>query len=537
MRRAALTTLRLVPAAPLVLMLCGRLLGQIPPAAQIGLQRASPDEIRQHIAVAGLTPDQIRRRLQAAGLPASLFDQFLEPSAVEAQLGLTEQQIRGLRALGVAGTPDGLEPFPLDAGLVSGAQAAQKAAPDQLEVFGLNLFRGRSTLFQPVLSGPVPATYRLGPGDELVLVLTGDVELVHELQVTREGFILVPQVGQLFVNHLTMEQFNQLLQRRLGRSYSGIRSGTTRFDVSITRLRTNQVFVIGEVVKPGAYQLASVATALNALYAAGGPTERGSLREVLVRRRGQAVETLDLYDYLLRGDSEHDIVLEQGDVVFVPLRGIQSSVSGAVMRPAIYELTPGESLEDVLRVSGGLRAEADLKRIAVHRIVPGPERAPGPAPRVVVDVALKLDWSDRTDGSDGKDGNGGRDPLRGVAVPPVALMDGDSVVVDWVTTPARSLTVSIVGMVQKPGTYPWHEGMTLRDLVALARGPVVGVDLREAELARLPADRSGGQLAQAMRVPLDSSYLYERDLAGEYQGAAGVGFPPAGTAPEVRQPR
>ncbi|MBI2403526.1 MAG: polysaccharide biosynthesis/export family protein [Gemmatimonadetes bacterium] len=115
------------------------------------------------------------------------------------------------------------------------------------------------------LSGPVPPSYRVGPGDGLLLVLTGDVELAHELTVSREGSVVIPQVGQLNIGGITMERLTLLLRDRLGRSYSGIMRGTTRFDVSLVRLRTNQVFVVGEVMQPGAYRLAAVATVLNAL--------------------------------------------------------------------------------------------------------------------------------------------------------------------------------------------------------------------------------------------------------------------------------
>ena len=115
----------------------------------------------------------------------------------------------------------------------------------------------------------------------------------------------------------------------------------------------------------------------------------------------------------------------------------------------------------------------------------------------------------------------------------IALEDGDSVAVDQVLPLTESYYVSVSGMIQKPGRYPWHEGMKLKDLVFLARGPKVGADLREGEIARLPADRSTGQLATTIRVPLDSSYLFERDAQGRYAGAAGVPFPAAGSAPEV----
>src|SRR5438094_23086 len=199
--------------------------------------------------------------------------------------------------------------------------------------------------------GPVPSDYRLGPGDVVVLILTGDVELAYTLQVTREGFILIPQVGQIFVSNTTLEQLRSVLYDRLGRVYSGVRrtNATTRFDISVANVRANQVYVVGEVAQPGAYSISSLGTVLTALYAAGGVTERANLRAVEVRRSDKPVALLDLYDYLLRGDTHDDIRLQTGDVVFVPVHGIRAEVTGAVTRPAIYELRTGETLTDLLR--------------------------------------------------------------------------------------------------------------------------------------------------------------------------------------------
>src|SRR5207244_746311 len=181
-------------------------------------------------------------------------------------------------------------------------------------------FRRTTTQFLPLLSGPVPPDYKLGAGDVLVLILTGDVELAYTLQVTREGFVLIPQVGQLFVSNLTLDQLRDLLYARLGRVYSGVRRSprsTTRFDISVANVRANQAYVVGEVAQPGAYQISSLGTVLTALYAAGGVTERAKLRGVEVRRLGKVVATFDLYDYLLRGDTRSDLRLETGDVIFV----------------------------------------------------------------------------------------------------------------------------------------------------------------------------------------------------------------------------
>jgi protein involved in polysaccharide export with SLBB domain len=469
------------------------------------------DVIRQRIAQSGMTPDQIRARLQASGYPPTLLDAYLgtqTPGQAAPVPGA--QEIAAVQSLGLPGMATAGEVLPVDTGLVR-ASAGGKSG-----VFGVDVFQRTTTQFLPLLAGPVPADYKLGPGDELVLILTGDVELAYTLQVTREGFILIPQVGQLFVSNLTLDQLRDLLYARLGRVYSGVRrtpNATTRFDISVANVRANQAYVVGEVAQPGAYQISSLGTVLTALYAAGGVTERANLRAVEVRRLGKPVATFDLYDYLLHGDTRNDVRLETGDVVFVGVHGTRAQVTGAVRRPAIYEMKGGENLADLVRDAGGFRPEAALKRLSVFRLLPAAERGPGTPPRAVIDVALAPGGS-------------------AVTIPALALQDGDSVVVDEVKPLAEQYYVSIVGVVNRPGTYPWREGMTLRDLMLLARGPAVGADLNEAEVARLPEDRTKGQLATTVRVPLDSTYLFERDSAGRYVGPPGLAFPASG-APEV----
>src|SRR5439155_17285655 len=186
------------------------------------------------------------------------------------------------------------------------------------------------------------------------------------------------------------EQLRDVLYQRLGRVYSGVKRGPnamTRFDASVANVRANQVYVIGEVFQPGAYQISALGTVLTALYAAGGVTGRANMRHIEVRRLGKVLDTLDLYDYLLRGTTRGNVRLESGDVVYVPLHGRRVQVTGAVLRPAIYELKEGETLPDLLRAAGGFRANAALDRLTIHRILPPAERKPGPLPRAAVDVA------------------------------------------------------------------------------------------------------------------------------------------------------
>lgn len=495
-----------------------------PSQAQAALQQAlqqNPglgDVIRQRLQQSGMTPDQIRARLQASGYPANLLDAYLgTATAGQSAAAPGANELAAISALGLQ--PISLQTqLPVDTGLVRAVGGAGRPESVSL-VFGVNVFRRTTTQFLPLLAGPVPPDYKLGAGDQLVLILTGDVELAYQMQVTREGFVLIPQVGQVFVSNLTMDQLRDVLYQRLGRVYSGVKRGagaTTRFDVSVANVRANQVFVLGEVAQPGAYQISSLGTALTALYAAGGVTERSNTRRIEVRRADKTVATLDLYDYLLRGDTKSDIRLETGDVVFVPVHGARVQVTGAILRPAIYEMGDKETLADVLQDAGGFRADAALQRVTIHRILPVAERGPGVTVRGAVDVAL-------TPGS-------GKRETGNVAIPAVTLMDGDSVVVDVLPSLYDSYYVGIAGMVNKPGVFPWRAGMTLRDLVLLARGPRIGADLKEAEVARLPDDRSQGQLATTLRVPLDSTYLFERDASGRYVGPPGLPFPASGAA-------
>jgi protein involved in polysaccharide export with SLBB domain len=496
-----------------------------PSQAQQALQQALQQnpavatQIRNRILQSGMTPDQIRARLQASGYPPTLLDAYLtNETPGGAPPVISVDQVAAVQAIGLQPITVTLTNLPIDTGFVRAVVARMKPESTSL-VFGVDAFKRTTTQFLPLLAGPVPPDYHLGPGDQLVLILTGDVELTYTLPVTREGFVLIPQVGQVFVSNLTLNQLRDVLFTRLARIYSGVRrtNATTHFDVSVANVRANQVYVTGEVTQPGAYQISSLGTVLTALYAAGGITERADMRQIAIRRNAQLIATLDLYDYLLRGDTKNDIRLETGDVVFVPAHGLRAQVAGAVSRPAVYAIRPGETLQDLLIAAGGFRPDAAIQRVTIHRFLPPNERRPPAPSRAAVDVALMA-----------ADTGG----VNGVLVPPVALVDGDSVAVDSLPSVDSQYTVAIAGMVNKPGVFPWRAGMTLRQLVLLARGPRVGAYLKEAEIARLPTDRSAGQLATTIRVSLDSTYLMDRDSLGRYVGPPGLPFA-AGGAPEV----
>ncbi len=460
-----------------------------PSAAEAqALLQARPElvqQLRQRIITSGMTADQVRARLKAEGYPENLLDAYL-PGSTSSPGAVGEDVISAVRRLGIVGDDDAMT--------LRGMMGAPTPPPDSVrderagrdqdeasQLFGLTLFRNSTSEFLPTLDGPVDANYRLGPGDQLVLILTGQVELAHTLDVTREGFVVIPQVGQISVANLTLEQLENVLYQRLPRSYSGVRRGAdapTRFTVSVSRLRAIQVYVTGDVVRPSSYRLSSAGTALTALYAAGGPTERGTLREVVVRRGGKVLTSIDVYDYLLKGDNSKDVRLENGDVVFVRTHGPRVRVAGEVTRPATYELKPGETLRDALIAAGGFRPTAQTQRVQIERIVPPAERVPGGRDRAVLDVTAA--------------------GTRVEDYPALAMTGGDVVRVFAVTARVRN-RITVSGNVWNAGTQALQPGATLSQALRTAGGLKPDTYLGQVLVSRLRPDNTREQLRATLR--------------------------------------
>ena len=500
------------------------------------LLRSNPDlaaQVRDRLRDSGLTPDQVRARLRAEGYPEHLLDAYLQPGSVADTSAVASATVAAaLRALALepdttgldslrgragrflldrpprieitcdtlakAATP-GPDSLPLDVRTkITGPElrcvssdGRRVAPPDSgRAIFGLDLFTARTSQFDPNLAGPVDATYKLGPGDQLVLLLTGEVELARQLDVTREGFIFIPQVGQLHVANLSMQQLEDMLYGVLGRVYPGVRRGpnaTTHFSISVARLRSLQVFVAGDVARPGSYRVSAAGTALTALYAAGGPTPNGSLRRIEIRRGGKVVDVLDVYDYIVRGDATHDPRLESGDIVFVPVRGPTVRVIGEVNRPATYELGPNESLTDVVRTAGGFRPTAVTSRVQIERIVPARDRRDGGAARVVLDVSTS------TARARAGDAGGEADTVQ------VALEDGDVVHVFAIPDRVRN-RISVTGNVWQPGLQGFAPNLRLSDAIARAGGLRPDAYLGQVLVTRTMPDSSRVQLRAAFRA-------------------------------------
>ena len=296
-----------------------------------------------------------------------------------------------------------------------------------IKPFGQDIFTGARKKAPANL--PVAPDYPVGYGDEIGVMFWGRVNGEHLLRVTREGTINLPMIGEVIVNGLTFSEVRELISRKA--------KNIVGADVAVTmgRLRSIQVFVLGEVGRPGAYNVNAVSTVSNALMAAGGTVSIGSLRKVELRRAGEKPKQIDFYDLLLKGDKSGDTRLRNGDVIFVPVRGAVAGVAGNVKRPAMYEMKGATSLSEALELAGGVVPTAYTQQVQVERIESNEKR-------VVIDI------------------NAGDADKAGSFM----LKDGDFVKVLSITGKDTN-AVYLYGNVKRPGKYELKPGMRLTDLI------------------------------------------------------------------------
>lgn len=300
-----------------------------------------------------------------------------------------------------------------------------------LKPFGYDLFAGSPTTFAPGNEVPVPPEYVIGPGDVVEVQLFGRKNAEYALRISREGLINFPEIGPInvFEKGTDFLSLRNLLREKISEHLGdGVRAS-----VSMGALRSIRVFLLGEVHRPGAYVVSALSTMTNALLVSGGIKEIGSLRNIQLKRRGELVASLDLYDLLLKGDTSADVGVKPGDVIFVPTVGPRASVGGSVLRPARYELKDEESLSDLIVLAGGIAPRGYGKRIRLERL--------GSAGRPIVrNLDLEADANFSVTGGD-------------MVSVPMASVRVDNV-------------VSLVGGVEKAGDYEWREGMRVSDLIA-----------------------------------------------------------------------
>ncbi|MBP8645764.1 MAG: SLBB domain-containing protein, partial [Syntrophobacteraceae bacterium] len=305
-------------------------------------------------------------------------------------------------------------------------------APTQVSP-GMMVYTPRNAQYpvtQPVLDVPVGPDYVIGPGDEVRVAVWGSVEGTWYVVVDRDGNITLPKVGVLGVTGLTFQELKEVLQKQLSKYYTDF-----EMNVSLGPLRSIRVYLVGNARTPGAVTVSSLSTIINALMVSGGPTKTGTLRNIELKRKGETITQLDVYDFLIRGDKTNDTRLMSEDVIFIPSIGPIVGIAGNVANPAIYELKGKTRLSEGIKMAGGATAAAYLQRVQVERVSKKQNK-------IILDLNL-----DKVKGKDD-----------------IYLEDGDIVKVFPINTMVTNRVV-LQGNVRRPGEYEWKRGMRVKDLI------------------------------------------------------------------------
>ncbi len=315
-------------------------------------------------------------------------------------------------------------------------------------------FSTQITGAEDVVVVPVSSDYVVGPGDTLIINIWGSVQESFPVEVDREGKIMLPKSGPLYVWGKKLKEAEELITRRLNEYYTNFNVG-----VSMGKLRNIRVFIMGEVKKPGAYSISSQSNIFQALYKAGGPTKLGSMRRIKIITPDGESREVDLYEFLLKGEPGESSIIQSGDTIFVPPIGDVVAIAGNVKRPAIYEIKSEISLSDLIDFAGGITPTGNLQRLQVERIKDN-ER------RIITDMEVK--------------NNNLKD---------INLRNGDLVLVSPIVRLKHNF-VTILGNVETPGDYGLKIDMSIKDLIDMAKGIMPGTYLYRAEIARVTKDRS-----------------------------------------------
>ncbi len=331
---------------------------------------------------------------------------------------------------------------------------APESTQEKLTLFGYDIFEYGAEAFTPAVDIPIPANYVVGPGDTIIIQLYGKDNTTHSLTLNREGQILFPGIGPIALAGLSFDAMQAKLAEVVNQQMIGVKSSVT-----MGALRTIRIFVLGEAQIPGSYVVGSLSTMTNAIFSSGGITKIGSLRNVQLKRSGKVVTTLDLYDLLLNGDTSKDSRLLPGDVIFIPPIGKTVGVSGQVKRPAIYELKNEKSVQDAIKLAGGLLPTAYVPASRIERITDAGEK-----------TLVNLDVSSSR----------GRN---------FKVKDADVIQIFSTLDTMRDI-VKLDGHVKRPGGFAWRENMRFTDIVPdaddLLANPdiTVGLIQREEKVTR-----------------------------------------------------
>ncbi len=432
-------------------------------------------------------------------------------------------------------------------------------------VFGSGLFQSSRLSFEANMRIPTPSNYVLGPEDELNVDLSGYSSQQYTLKVSPEGTVKIENLPPVYVNGLTIEKAREKLRQRLATLFGGLRDGGLVLDVTLGKVRSISVTVVGEAMVPGTYVVSSLATLFNALNLSGGPNENGSFRSVKLLRNNREIQSSDLYDFLLKGSLAGNMGLQDQDVIFIPVAERKVSVEGAVRRGLTFELRPGELLSDLIRFAGGFSERAYTSSINIYRNTDKETRIVTVRPGQFEQYALengdlvkvgeilnRYENRVRIEGAVFRPGEfalsdqlitltqliqmaeGLREDafvnrallyrlrenlepevmdinlgklIKGES-PDIPLRKEDLLIVRSVKELQEARTISVQGAVSKPGEYDFAENMKLNDLVFLAGGLREGASQVRVEIARrLYNDESADSTVEVLHTEIDKTLL------------------------------
>lgn len=424
------------------------------------------------LAAAGQVPQDLIDKAKAAGMSDAQIQQ--EISKRMGQGNMANQSAGTASAAQVTDRtmPTGEAVIPLE------EQRAANTPKDDLNriVFGREIFSNKNLSFAPELNMPTPKNYVLSAGDEVLINVWGDSELNLKLKISPDGTIIIPNVGPVALSGQTIEAAESRIRQELGRIMSGLVDGgegsNTSVSVSLGQIRSMKVNIVGEAVAPGTYTLPSFATLFNALYAAGGVNDIGSLRSVKVFRGGKEVANLDVYDYLLNGKSNTNIRLEENDMIIIGPYESLISAKGKVKRNRIFEMKKNETLADLLGMTGGFTGDAYTQDVQV-------KRKSGSRYQIATVTEDKFGT--------------------------FAMQDGDSLLVDSVM-PFYEDRLTISGAVWRPGEYELSPKVrTIKGLIEQAAGLKGDEFTGRAQLTRLNPDFTSTLIAIDVRGILNGT--------------------------------
>jgi polysaccharide biosynthesis/export protein len=330
-----------------------------------------------------------------------------------------------------------------------------KDVSTEISQYGYSFFtKESSAAFDPVKDVPVGDDYIIGPGDSFTINLWGNTEDAYEATVTRDGNITLPRVGTLNVNGLTFADLKESLERKLKEYYPNF-----KMNITMQSLRTIDIFIVGEAKNPGTYPVSSLSTMITALYASGGPSKNGSLRNIKLMRNGEVIKTLDLYDFFIKGVKNDDIHLQAGDTIFIPVIEPVVGIAGYVKRPAIYEIKGDQTIGDIIELAGGVQSVGYLQNVVVERMTDHQTR---------IVNSFSLDTNNaQTD-----------------ANLAMKVQDGDLIKI-YPLHDTMYKVVYLDGHVKYPQEYEYKEGMKIKDLIPSYDSLLADPYLSQGEIIRL----------------------------------------------------